>query len=57
MLGLYGKADKQRRFPPASFTPGRRQVHPGVVLYAGRARRACERRAAAAGWQVPTVPS
>ena len=32
------------------------QVHPGVVRgsYARRARRrACERRAAAAGWQVP----
>ena len=38
------------------------QVHPGVAYvrgwYAGRARRrACERRAAAAGWQVPAEPT
>ena len=38
---------------------GRRQVPPArPASYAGRARRrACERRAAAAGWQVPAEPT
>ena len=37
--------------PWAGRSRGRRQVHPGI-LRGMRAAAACERRAAAAGWQV-----
>ena len=67
VIGL-PNADFLRHGPPPAYARGRGavggaepwpQVHPGVVqLYAGRARRrACERRAAAAGWQLPAEPT
>ena len=55
---MYSLADVTKRtafwFP---LTARVQLVHPGVVR-AGRARRrACERRATAAGWQVPAEPT
>ena len=38
--------------------PCRRCMHPGVIpVRRSSTRRACERRAAAAGWQVPAEPT
>ena len=69
VIGL-PNADFLRHGPPPAYARGRGavggaepwlQVHPGVdAWYAGRAgarRRACERRAADAGWQGPAEPT
>ena len=63
VIGL-PNADFLRHGPPPAYARGRGavggaepwpQMHPGVVLYVRGP--ACERRATAAGWQVPAEPT
>ena len=53
---LFDSRSLARFFPPEPWP----QVYPGVVrtyVRGARAAAACERRAAAAGWQVPAEPT